>query len=972
MSRKRIHELAKEWGVETREVLTHLEAQDVLGKKAQSTLTDSEAENIRKALLPDQSPSIVLGEEKVVAERVVTDLDKQKTHVITAREEIRENRIRPNVIRRRKRVEVLNPDADADVGSAPVAFAAPTLEEPLPAFNPTAFELPLQDTESGGTEDPVGAPSPTNAPEDALEESRETDKQVASESEELAEESPTQPTRTKEEGHSSLATKEGVEADAGTVQVPQSQGSKEDRQVGASGSQKENNSGEVVQRSSNDNDAVGTSSLDTAIEDGPRPGRVLGRIDLGKLAAPANSSGGAARSKDNSANRPTVEPDRRQDPQEVAGPVAGKKRTKKRRIVRNADSLDVREREPRVARGSRKKRALPGKEQRQTEITVPKASKRIVRISEVITVGDLAHNLGVKVGEVIKKLMGLGVMATINQVLDHDTASLVASDFEYTVENVAFDAESALEDEHDTSEEAGVLKPRPPVVTIMGHVDHGKTSLLDKIRETNVTDQEQGGITQHIGAYSVSLDGRAVTFLDTPGHEAFTSMRARGAKATDIVTLVVAADDGVMPQTIEAINHARAAEVPIIVAVNKIDKPGADIERAKRELMSQGLVAEDLGGETIFAPVSAVTGEGVDNLLEMLTLQADVMELKANTEKFARGVIVEAQLDRGRGAVATVLVQDGELKVGDPFVCGTEHGRVRAMVDSMGKKVDVAAPSTPVEILGLAGVPEAGDVFVVIGDEAKARQIAEHRKEKRRETELTKSSRTSLEDFYQQAQAGEVQELRVIIKADVQGSAEAVREALSALSTSEVKLKVLHASVGGISESDVLLASASKGVVIGFNIRPEVKAAQLADREGIDLRLYGIIYDVIADVRSAMEGMLAPTFKENALGRAEVREVFAVSKIGTIAGCMVVEGGITRGAQVRVLRDHAVVHTGRLSTLRRFKDDVREVAAGTECGASVENFQDVKAGDVLEVFELQEVARRLETSRPGENEQRTQ
>ncbi len=971
MSRKRIHELAKEWGVETRQVLAHLEAQDVFGKKAQSTLTDSEAENVQKSILPDQSPSIVLGEEKVIAERVVTDLDKQKAHVITAREEIRENRIRPNVIRRRKRVEVLNEDADADTGAGPVAFSAPTVEEPLPAFTPTAFELPVHEAKSEGGDDFAGEPFPTTPGEEALKQGSKTREQEAFENAELVEEVNAQPILEEEEARGSLTAKEGVNAGLGAVESRQSLDSNEDRPVVTGRSQKEDASREEIPGSSDSNGAVQAGNLDAATEDGPRPGRILGRIDLGKLAGPANPSAGVARSKDNIANRPPLEPGQRQDPQEVGNPAASKKRTKKRRIVRNADSLDVQEREPHVARGSRKKRALPGKEQRQTEITVPKASKRVVRISEVITVGDLAHSLGVKVGEVIKKLMGLGVMATINQVLDYDTASLVASDFEYTVENVAFDAESALEDEHDTSEEAGVLKPRPPVVTIMGHVDHGKTSLLDKIRETNVTGQEQGGITQHIGAYSVSLDGRAVTFLDTPGHEAFTSMRARGAKATDIVTLVVAADDGVMPQTIEAINHARAAEVPIIVAVNKIDKPGADIERAKRELMSQGLVAEDLGGETIFAPVSAVTGEGVDNLLEMLALQADVMELKANTEKFARGVIVEAQLDRGRGAVATVLVQDGELKVGDPFVCGTEHGRVRAMVDSMGKKVDLAAPSTPVEILGLTGVPDAGDVFVVIGDEAKARQIAEHRKEKRRETELTKSSRTSLEDFYQQAQAGEVQELRVIIKADVQGSAEAVREALSALSTSEVKLKVLHASVGGISESDVLLASASKGVVIGFNIRPEVKAAQLADREGIDLRLYGIIYDVIADVRSAMEGMLAPTFKENALGRAEVREVFAVSKIGTIAGCMVVEGGITRGAQVRVLRDHAVVHTGRLSTLRRFKDDVREVAAGTECGASVENFQDVKAGDVLEVFELQEVARRLEASRPGENEQRT-
>jgi len=948
MSRKRIHELAKEWGVETRQVLTQLEAQGVHGKKAQSTLSEQEADAAQQALQSPPTTPLVLGEEKVVAERVVTELDQQKEHAVTAREEIRENRIRPNVIRRRKRVEVLVDDTAVGSESAPVAFSAPTVEEPLPTFAPVTFDAPAPQpapfipeplsVETPGFEFPPGSTDETRqqeargeVPEPSIPVLVDDGTASAEEEQDAAE----------QEEHSAA-----LPSDAAPAEEPQLT---------------------VVAEAP----AAGDTSEDSAPvsedagEEGARSARVLGRIDLGKLAEPPTSPG---------FTRPPSSPSfpadvglREGTSGEGIG-TSGKKRGKKRKVIRSAESLDVQEREAHVARGAKKKRLLPGKEQRQTEITVPKASKRVVRISEVITVGDLAHSLGVKVGEVIKKLMGLGVMATINQVLDHDTASLVAADFEYTVENVAFDAESVLEDEHEASEDDGALEPRPPVVTIMGHVDHGKTSLLDKIRQTNVTDHEQGGITQHIGAYNVPVEGHSVTFLDTPGHEAFTSMRARGAKATDIVTLVVAADDGVMPQTVEAINHARAAEVPIIVAVNKIDKPGADPERVKRELMSQGLVAEDLGGDIIFAPVSALTGEGITHLLEMLTLQADIMELRANPNKFARGVIVEAQLDRGRGAVATVLIQEGQLKVGDPFVCGTEHGRVRAMIDGRGQKVKIALPSMPVEILGLTGVPEAGDMFVSLGDEAKARQIADYRTEKRRETELTKSSRTSLEDFYQQAQAGEVQELRVIIKADVQGSAEAVRDALTRLSTDEVKLTVLHASVGGISESDVLLASASKGIIIGFNIRPEIKAAQLADREGIELRLYGIIYDVIADVRAAMEGMLAPTYKENPLGRAEVREVFSVSKIGMVAGCMVVEGGVTRGAQVRVVRDHVVVHTGRLSTLRRFKDDVREVSAGTECGASVENFQDVKVGDVLEVYELEEVARRLEP-RPQEVEQ---
>jgi translation initiation factor IF-2 len=659
---------------------------------------------------------------------------------------------------------------------------------------------------------------------------------------------------------------------------------------------------------------------------------------------------------------------------EVAGEAAGanKRPAKKRKVIRKQETVEVQERDVKLARGGKKKRLqLPGKEQRQTEITVPRASKRVIRISEVVTVGDLARNMGVKAGEVIKKLMGLGVMATINAVLDAETAALVASDFDYTVENVAFDVEAALEVGHEAQEGEEQLEPRPPVVTIMGHVDHGKTSLLDTIRKTNVTAREHGGITQHIGAYSVSVNGRSVSFLDTPGHEAFTAMRARGAKVTDLVVLVVAADDGVMPQTVEAINHARAAGVPVIVAVNKIDRPEADVERVKRELMNYGLVAEEYGGDTIFAPVSAKTAEGIPYLLEMILLQADVMELRAHPNKLARGTIVEAKLDRGRGPVATVLVQEGVLKVGDAFVCGAEYGRIRAMVDSWGDRVEKASPSVPVEILGLTGVPEAGDPFVVLSDEAKARQVAEHRKAKRRETELTKNSgRTTLEDFYQQAQAGEVKELRVIIKADVQGSVEAVSDSLTRLSTNEVKLTVLHASVGGISESDVLLASASKGIIIGFNVRPEGKAGQIAEREGVEIRLYNIIYEVIADIRAALEGMLEPTYKEKPLGRAEVRQVFTVSRLGLVAGSLVTEGRVVRGAHARLIRNRATVHEGIISSLRRFKDDVREVASGTECGIGFENFQDVQAGDSIEVYELEQVLRRLETRPHAEVERR--
>jgi len=496
-------------------------------------------------------------------------------------------------------------------------------------------------------------------------------------------------------------------------------------------------------------------------------------------------------------------------------------------------------------------------------------------------------------------------------------------------------------------------------VTIMGHVDHGKTSLLDAIRSTNVTAHEHGGITQHIGAYHVQVDGRAVTFLDTPGHEAFTAMRARGAKVTDIVVLVVAADDGVMPQTVEAINHARAAEVPILVAVNKIDKPEANLERVKRELSEHGLVAEDWGGDAVFAPVSAKTHEGIPHLLEMLLLQSDILELGANPDKLARGTIIEAKLDRGRGAVATVLVQEGTLRVGDAFVCGVLYGKVRAMINDRGQKVDVAPPSMPVEILGLQGVPQAGDAFIAVADESKARQVAEYRQSKQRETELVKSSKVSLEELYDQIKTGDVKELRVVLKADVQGSVEALTEALTRLSTGEVKLRVIHGSVGGITESDILLAAASNAIVIGFNVRPESKGSALAAQEGVDVRLYTVIYETVSDVRAAMEGMLEPTYREQIHGRVEIRQIFNIQGVGTVAGCYVTEGRIQRSSLVRLLRDQVVVHEGKLASLKRFKDDVREVTAGYECGLSLENFHDIKQGDVLEAYERIPVVRRI-------------
>lgn len=593
---------------------------------------------------------------------------------------------------------------------------------------------------------------------------------------------------------------------------------------------------------------------------------------------------------------------------------------------------------------------------RKTEITVPKAIKRIIKISESITVGELAKRMGIKATDLIRVLMKMGMMVTINHPLDVDTATLVAAEFGYEIENVAIDVDEMLESVPDAPES---LRKRPPVVTIMGHVDHGKTSLLDAIREANVIAGEAGGITQHIGAYDVELNGRKITFLDTPGHEAFTAMRARGAKVTDIVILVVAADDGVMPQTREAVNHSKAAGVPIIVAINKIDKPEAKPERVKQELMEFGLVSEEWGGETIFVEVSAKKRVNLPELLEMVLLQADVMDLKANPDKDARGTIVEAKLDRGRGPVATVLVQEGTLKVGDYFVAGVHSGRVRAMQNDRGDKVTEAGPSMPVEVIGFTGVPDAGDVFISLVDEKRAKEIASHRQQKFRETELAKHSKMSLEQLYDKIQKGEVKDLNAIVKADVQGSVEAVSESLRKLSTDAVRLNVIHSSVGAITETDVNLASASNAIILGFNVRPEPKASALAEKEGVDIRLYNIIYDAVEDIKKAMEGLLEPTLREKYLGRAEVREVFSVPKVGNVAGCYVQDGKMIRNAQVRLLRDNVVIYEGKMSSLRRFKDDVKEVATGYECGIGLENYNDIKVGDVIEDFEIEKIATTL-------------
>lgn len=589
----------------------------------------------------------------------------------------------------------------------------------------------------------------------------------------------------------------------------------------------------------------------------------------------------------------------------------------------------------------------------KTELSVPKAIKRRIKVDEVITVSELAHRLSIKAGDIIKKLMALGVMAGVNQALDFDTATVVASEFGYEVEKSAFDEDNILQLEYGNS---SPVATRPPVVTIMGHVDHGKTSLLDYIRKTNIQKGEAGGITQHIGAYHVSAGGRNITFLDTPGHEAFTAMRSRGAQVTDIVILIVAADDGLMPQTREAANHAKAAGVPIIVAINKIDKPAAEPEKVRRELMEIGLVAEAWGGDTVIVEISAKTGQGIDELLDMILLQADILELKARPDGPARGRIIEARLDKGRGPVATVLVQEGLLKQGDTYVCGVFYGRIRGMLDDQGQRVTEAGPAMPVEVQGISGVPGAGDEFIALEDEKQARQVSQHRLLKQRESELTKTSKLTLENLFDNIKAGAIKGLNLIVKTDVQGSLEAITESVMKLSTPEMKINIIHQSTGSVSETDIMLASASNALVICFSVRPATKVQEMADQENIQIRYYDVIYKLIDDIKEAMAGLLDPVKSEKILGRAEVRQTFMVTKVGTIAGSYVLDGKIVRGSRGRLLRDGVVVHDGRISSLKRIKDDAKEVASGYECGIGFDNYNDVKVGDHIEAYQIEETA----------------
>ncbi|WP_406678421.1 translation initiation factor IF-2 [Moorella sp. ACPs] len=684
-----------------------------------------------------------------------------------------------------------------------------------------------------------------------------------------------------------------------------------------------------------------------------RPARVDQQVQVpAQVAAPRPAGKGAGRPARNKQLRIPKPPETvAKEAPEKRRERTGKPSAKQAENGRSRKLVELeQQREERLLRRDKDKNKAKAAQQE-----APKVVRRIT-LTGSITVQELAKRLGKTAAEVIKFLMGQGIMATINQELDIDTAAIVAQEMGAIVEVKEEKPLTVLEDLPDDPES---LQERPPVVTVMGHVDHGKTSLLDAIRRTNVTATEAGGITQHIGAYQVKVKNRKITFLDTPGHEAFTAMRARGAQATDIAILVVAADDGVMPQTVEAINHAKAAGVPIVVAINKIDRPDANPDRVKQQLTEYGLVPEEWGGDTIMVPVSALKKEGLNELLEMTLLTADMMELKANPNRPARGIVIEAKLDKGRGPVATMLVQKGTLKVGDNLVAGAVYGRVRALFDDKGERVKSAEPSMPVEVLGLSELPQAGDIFQVVEDEKLARQIAALRQEERRQEEFKAASKTSLDDLFKQMEAGEVKELNLVVKGDVQGSVEALRTALEQLSTSEVKVSIIHGGVGAITETDVMLAAASKAIIIGFNVRPDANARRAAEEAGVEIRLYRVIYEVIDEVKAAMTGLLEPEKREVVLGRAEVRATFKVPKVGTVAGCFVTEGKIQNRALARVIRDGVVAFEGRIESLKRFKDDVREVAQGYECGIGLEKFNDIKVGDVIEAYVIEEVKREL-------------
>lgn len=930
MSKKRVYELAKDLGLENRELISRLEKIGIAVKSHSSTLEDGDLERIHAELLAPEAREVVEKRIKstVIRRRAVRmPVEETKPEELAAEPETEAPSDAPPPLADAVPAEVVRETApreapvrtsiyrDAPAGVAVRKPVAP----PEPSQPPIPPQAPALKPVTGRAAMPVEptAKTATLKPEaPAIERNAESEKKPGPETVSKAPEQQRKPL---------------------SVQPPESREIKRPP---------------LEQEKKPQMPPEAPRPMPGGRKEFPR------RADL-KIVKDVGGAVPLPSRAEKSGRQPEAEKPRKKGakpPVEVLMGEAAPPRKKafiRKLVDRKGRQIEV-DREDRSSKWREEKKAAPVK-MKKTLITTPKAIKRRIRVDEAISVGELAKRMGTKASEVINKLMGMGLMVTINQAIDCDTATLIAADFGYQVEAAQNERDETMQRTEDSPEN---LKPRAPVVTIMGHVDHGKTSLLDAIRETNVIDGEAGGITQAIGAYHVHLKGRDIVFLDTPGHEAFTAMRARGAKVTDIVVLVVAADDGVMGQTVEAINHAQVAGVPIIVAINKMDKPGADPGKIRQALTEYKLLSEEWGGDTIFCEVSAKKKQGIEELLEMILLQADVMELKADPDRPARGVIIEAKLDRGRGPVATVLIQEGTLREGDAFVSRTEFGRVRAMINDQGRRISEAGPAMPVEVIGFSRVPQASSEFICVEDEKKARSIGEYWIRKERERELSVSSKITLEQLYQRMKEG-VKELNVILKADVQGSIEALIDALNKLSTDDIKLKIIHSSTGTITETDVMLASASDAVIIGFNVRPDARVVEVAEQEMVDIKLYDIIYNVIADVRAAMEGLLDPIFKEVVQGRAEVREIFRVPKIGAIAGSYVTDGKITRSAGLRLLRDGVVVYEGRIASLRRFKDDAKEVAAGFECGIGIEGFNDIRVADVIEAYVKEQIERKL-------------
>lgn len=962
MTRMRVHELAKELNLNNKDLIDRILKLGIQVKNHMSTLTESTVQKVRQQFAEAKAETVektrigravIRRRKRPSEEEPVTGvpLEEAAEGPVVAVEVVQPTpqegggtipHLPEAAVLEPSPVPETPPERDVTVEPSGLSESAPSREvppvEPPPAV--AEFEAPVKDETPPPTVLESGPPSPLEAVAEHPEAVATQAKAMAS-----AEAIPA-PAAV---GPSAIPAPADLQPPSVPVPLPPEEGAEEEEEEGEKGKAKK---GKKRRRKKvRKEEPARIIRLPEIIpeeeaEEEPEPPPIAVRLQV-------------------KAEEPDVKEiarKRKAKPEEFDREAADRKRRAvgRKEVVEREDLYSKKELAAQADRGRLRERdRFPAaRDAVRAEPAAPKVGKRRIKIDEAITVANLAKQMGVKAAEVLKKLLLLGLPANINQAMDFDTAGLLAAEFDFEVESVSFEEEEILQIQENRPED---MVLRPPVVTVMGHVDHGKTSLLDAIRDSKVIEGEAGGITQHIGAYYVRLANGDVVFLDTPGHEAFTSMRARGAKVTDIVILVVAADDGVMQQTIEAINHAKAAQVPIIVAINKIDKANANVDRVKRELAEQGLIPEEWGGDTAMIGISAKQRSGIDELLELVLLQAEIMELKASPNKPARGRVIEAKLDKGRGPVATILIQEGTLRAGDVYVCGVYSGRVRNIFGDVGQKLQVAGPSMPVEVLGLSGVPNAGDDFIVITDDKQAKMVAEHRLVKLREKELSRTTKVSLENLYDQIKEGEIKELPIILKTDVHGSQEAISDSLLKLSTSEVKINLIHNATGAITETDVMLASASKAIIIGFNVRADAKVQELAEQERVDLRYYDVIYQLLNDIKDAMVGMLEPVYQENVLGRAEVRQTFHVPKVGTIAGCYVLDGRVERGARARVLRDQVVLYDGKIGSLRRIKDDVKEVKAGFECGIAIENFNDIKINDLLEVYELKEIKPVLET-----------